>query len=265
MENRMSANLGHENQTIFLCESSFDGILSGVFDIYASKLPLALCRLELKDEYELVLFSSYREVETESWKAERVARKVRECMSEEAYLYLYRASLHRSAERAEAIFRFIQLGLVYGKTVLRKLQEPAVYEIFQMDRFVGREAHFHLEVARFERLKNGVYYCKIGPENQVLELIADHFSDRFPDMDWIIYDENHRSAAIHKADGGWLMYRGVTEQEIQKLAEFQESDIYMDLWNVFFHAIAIEERKNERCQRTMLPLRYRKYMTEFQK
>ena len=37
-----------------------------------------------------------------------------------------------------------------------------------------------------------------------------------------------------------------------------------DLWKCFFKSIAIEERNNPVCQRSFLPLRYRKYMTEFQ-
>ena len=38
---------------------------------------------------------------------------------------------------------------------------------------------------------------------------------------------------------------------------------FVDLWKVFFKSIGIEQRKNPRCQRNMLPLWYRKHMTEF--
>ena len=40
---------------------------------------------------------------------------------------------------------------------------------------------------------------------------------------------------------------------------------YSELFEHFFHTIAIKERKNLGLQRNMLPLRYRKYMTEFEK
>ncbi|MBQ7795241.1 MAG: TIGR03915 family putative DNA repair protein [Lachnospiraceae bacterium] len=250
--------------TIFLCKNGFDGILCGVYDAYASKLDLGECRLEMEEEYEPVMFAEYREVEVEAWKAERVAKKIQNHMSEEAYVHLYRAALHNSPDRADWILRFIILGLKYGRRVVKMLQEPAVYEIFQMDRYVGREAHFHREFARFERLKSGVYYGKVGPVNQVLELVADHFADRFPDMDWVLYDEKHKAAAVHGSNGNWMIHHGVTEEDIQKLTEQSEPDVYIDLWKTFFHTIAIEERRNYRCQRTMLPLRYRKYITEFQ-
>ena len=39
---------------------------------------------------------------------------------------------------------------------------------------------------------------------------------------------------------------------------------YQRLWRTFFDAAAIEARRNPACQRTHLPLKYRRYMTEFQ-
>ena len=249
--------------TVFLCEDSFDGILSGIFDAYASKMDLDDCRLELEKQYEPTLFAEYRNVQTEAWKAERVAAKIRNDMSGQVYMRLYRAALHHSPERADWIFRFVRLGLQYKRHVVSMLQEPAVYEIFQMDRNVGREACFFREIARFECLKNDIYYCKVGPVNQVLELIAEHFVERFPDMNWIIYDENHHSAAFH-SQRGWLIHHGISESDINKLTDESGADIYVDLWKVFFKTIAIEERKNEPCQKNRLPFRYRKYMVEFQ-
>lgn len=248
---------------VFLCQNSFDGILSGIFEVYASKINLDECRLELEDQYEPALFAKYRIVQTEAWKAERVAKKIRTDMSEEVYIRLYRAALHHSPDRADWILRFVGLGLQYKRRVRYMLQEPAVYEIFQMDRYVGREACFLREVARFECLKSGIYYCKVGPVNQVLELVAEYFADRFTDMNWIIYDEVHGSAALHSKNG-WLIHHGITDSDIEQLTMESEKDIYVDLWKVFFKTIAIKERKNERCQRTLLPLRYRKYIVEFQ-
>ena len=249
--------------TVFLCENGMEGILCGIFAAYESRLDLTDCRLDLKQEYELQLFAEYREIPVDLEKAQRVEKKIRSFMSEEAYFRLYRVSLHKDSERANWIFKFVQLGLCYGKRVLKMLQEEAVYKIFRMDRYVGNEAHLLREFARFERLANGVYYGIVGPENQVLELVAVHFADRFPDMDWILYDENHRMAALHVSSGQMIMKRGVTDEEQNWIENQRGEDMFTDMWKVFFHTIAIEERRNPKCQRNMLPLRYRKYMTEF--
>lgn len=250
--------------TVFLCKNGFDGILCGVYDVYASRLPLSECRLEMEKEYEPLLFTQYREVPLEAWKAKRVAEKIKNFMSEEAYTYLYRASLHKSPDRGTWILKFISFGLASGRKVLGMLQNPAVYEIFQMNRYVGNEAHFLVEFLRFERLKSGIYYGKVGPENQVLELVAIHFADRFPDMNWMIYDEKHQTAAFHADTGHWVIRENVENEAVEAWKGEGNGDVYVDMWKTFFHTIAIEERTNPRCQRTMLPLRYRKYMTEFQ-
>ncbi len=248
---------------VYLCEDRFDGILCGVYDVYADRTDRSDCRLVCKEEYEPILFEECREVPLITWKAERVAAKIRASMSDYAYRMLYQASLHRSPERAEAIFRFIETGLRFGRRTVNMLQEPSVFHIYQMDRTVGKEAHAQREFLRFEPLANGVYYAKVGPENRIVELIAEHFADRFPDMNWMIHDERHRMAALHTAAGGWIIREKITEEEVEQIRKLRREDVYADRWKIFFHAIAIEERRNERCQRNLLPLRYRKYMTEF--
>lgn len=251
--------------TVFLCDRGFDGILCGVYDVYESRLGLENCRLEIEEEYEPELFTQYRKSEVRKWKAEKVSAKVRSFMSEDALKYLYRAALHNSPERADRILRFIALGLKHGRQTLKMLQAPEVYEIFQMNRYVGNEAHLIVEFLRFEKLSNGVFYGKVGPENRILELAADHFADRFPDMNWLIYDEKHKAAALHSEKGIWVIKDPVTREEIEQWKGNSPEDKYSGMWKTFFDTIAIEERKNPRCQRNMLPLRYRKYMTEFQR
>ena len=61
-----------------------------------------------------------------------------------------------------------------------------------------------------------------------------------------------------------MMHEGVTESELEGMNRTETPDVYVDMWKTFFETISIEERRNPRCQRNMLPLRYRKYMTEFQ-
>lgn len=250
---------------VFLCENGFDGILTGVYDVYESRIPLQECRLELLNEYVPQLFSEYVVCPIDKEKSEKVSKKIQAFMSEEAYIRLYRTALHKSADRADCILRFIAVGLRYGRKAIKMLQDPAVYPIFQMDRLVGREALSQREFVRFERLPSGIYFSRIGPENQVLELIAGYFADRIPDENWVIYDEIHRTAAIYSAQSScWVMKSNMTESEIHPLLGEKELDCYTKLWKIFFETIAIEERKNEKCQRNHLPLRYRKYMTEFQ-
>ena len=250
---------------VFLCDEGFDGILTGVYDAYASRIPLQECRLELRKEYEVQLFDDCRVCPTHPEKAEKVARKIRLFMSEEAYMRLYRAALHKDSSRADCILRFIDVGLKFGKKAIKMLQVPAVYQIFRMDRSVGREAMSQREFVRFKRLPSGIYFSRIGPEHQVLELFADYFADRLPNENWMIYDEVHQTAAVYSAEKAmWILQSNIPAEEVEQCMLQTEPDRYRGLWKTFFQSTAIEERKNEKCQRNHLPLRYRKYMTEFQ-
>lgn len=58
--------------------------------------------------------------------------------------------------------------------------------------------------------------------------------------------------------------RLLTQEEAKKLEELSEQqEEYVDLWKTFFDKIVIKERINKKLQTNMLPLRYRKHMTEF--
>ena len=58
----------------------------------------------------------------------------------------------------------------------------------------------------------------------------------------------------------------LTDEEFQTLRKTEEyEDEYTDLWKTFFHAIAIDERKNYVCQRNLFPLWKRKHAVEFKK
>lgn len=46
------------------------------------------------------------------------------------------------------------------------------------------------EFIRFRELENGILFSEITPKAQILTCVADHFEDRFPLENWIIYDKN---------------------------------------------------------------------------
>ena len=57
----------------------------------------------------------------------------------------------------------------------------------------------------------------------------------------------------------------VTDELLYQMEkESGKEEEYPNLWKAFFESIAIEERRNERLQNTLLPKRFRSMMTEFQ-
>ena len=62
--------------------------------------------------------------------------------------------------------------------------------------------------------------------------------------------------------------KGVKEEMFENVEQggtffSEKEEEYQELFQFFCNRISIRERENRRLQRSMLPLRFRKYMTEF--
>ena len=157
---------------------------------------------------------------------------------------------------------------VFQQTIFDEQQyaNPRVMRILELRRKVSNESHHFREFARFERLNSSnVYVSHLEPKSDVIMLVGRHFADRMPSEQWMIIDDNRKTACVHPKDGeNYLRY--LTDEEFQTLRKTEEyEDEYTDLWKTFFHAIAIDERKNYVCQRNLFPLWKRKHAVEFKK
>ena len=78
---------------VFQCEDSVDGIFTGVYDAWDSRLGHGNVGLRVDTVQNLELFAEYRSVETDPQKAEKVARSIRRKMGMDAYQTIYQAAL----------------------------------------------------------------------------------------------------------------------------------------------------------------------------
>lgn len=250
--------------TVYLCEDSLEGILCGVYDAWMGKKGHANVRLELEGEFEQELFTEYCTVSLERNKVSRVIESIRNQICEEAYENVYAATLSQDMDKADKIYRFLIYGFHFGKRIMKMLQIPEVFQLFQLCRNVYNENHLLTGFIRFTELKeNGLLFSRIAPKNAVIPLLAVHFSDRLPNEKWIIYDANRRQAAVHNPQTGWAIFY-VDDREAEEMERWQKgTQDYEQLWKIFHSAVAIRERENRDCQRNHLPLRFREYMTEF--
>ena len=170
--------------TVFECEDSSDGIFTGIYDAWDSRLGHANVRLQLQGMHTLELFTQYRQVVPDAGKAEKVARTIRRKMGKESYQIIFRAAMAKSGEKADCIYRTLVQGLSShisekeAAAILEHLTDPAICKVFELSRRVWHEAHHYMGFVRFSELKNGVLFSEIEAENQVLPLLADHFANR---------------------------------------------------------------------------------------
>lgn len=271
--------------TIFSCEDSVDGIFTAVYDAWDSGLGLRNVTVQTGENQNYQLFVDYRQVETDHDKAAKVADTIRDKMGMEDYEILYQAALSHSLDKGEVIFGTMVLGLAVlkQKNITRNLREPCVMRVFELARAVQTEAHHYRMFVRLKELddprphyedcisarqmeadwEQGIMFCEIEPKHQVLSLLGDHFSDRFPGMNFMIYDRTHRECLVHRARMRWVILQDVTLEEEMVHRYSEKEREYARLWKGFVNSIAIEERKNPRCQMNFMPKKYWKYMTEF--
>lgn len=249
-----------------LCEDSIEGIFSGVYYIYEKKYEKRGIELKVEgnnQNYELFIIDEFVPVDMEN--AVKVARTVQNKFGQEVYYTLLRTALSKEKDyKAQAIFGTIQYGISnnVATDLLNYLKRKEIYQVFQLNRTVANEANKFLQFIRFQELFNGVLYAKIAPENNVLPLLAEHFTDRLKNENFMIYDENRKMALVYNREKHWEIYENIIiEEEQLQMAECEEN--MKKLWKTFYESIAIKERSNLELQRQLLPLKFRKFMTEF--
>ena len=166
-------------------------------------------------------------------------------------------------DKLDMIYRFLLLGFAYPKDIMHMLQHPYVMAVFEQNRAVINETHQYREFARFQAAPGGILVAAIEPNADILTLLAPAFEDRLPSENWMILDANRHTAAVHPADELTYFTSLSAREQTELLEAAKSADPYRELWKGFFQQISIEQRTNPACQRTHLPLHYRKYMPEF--
>jgi probable DNA metabolism protein len=256
---------GSMNKRIFICEDSIEGIFTGVYNAWESKYPKEYVNLTTNRECNFELFSDYTNVESDYEKANKVARTLQNRFGDEVYSSIYQAGCSCADDKADVIFRTINIGLQSKnpRKLMENLKDQNICRVFELSRTVNNETHHFIGFVRFKELYNDVLGSIIEPKNNVLALLAPHFEDRLPGDNWIIYDKGRKIAVIHEKGSGYGMIKSdkINIAALEKTSE--EEDQFERLWKGFFLSISIKERENRKLQNQNLALRFQKNMIEF--
>lgn len=250
--------------TVYRCKDSLESIFTAIYLAYEEKRNHWDTCINLTDEP--VLFAEDVYVEPDQVKMNKVMRSLHRMFGEKDYLSLCMALASRDEGKAQAVYRTVVDGLAMKRKVghlFDNLANDEVHHAFALARLVGREIGHLREFVRFRELENGVLCSDIEPENNVVAFLMPHFSDRLPQENFMICDGRRGIFAIHPAGRQWYLFYGEEGQGPLPFKESAQEQAYQELFKYFCHKIAIEERKNPKLQRNMLPLRFRKNMTEF--
>lgn len=249
---------------VYICNDNITGIFSAFYDAWKERRDQEV-GIELKGKVEQQLFCEYTEAQEEKRKAEAMERMIQKHLGYHTYWDIYHALLSEDSGKAEVVFHMMQASRTVknSKKIMEYLSNPDVAKVFELSRRVSNESHQFMEFIRFRELENGVLFSEINPKSRVLTCIGNHFADRFPLENWVIYDKTHEEFLVHRARYPWVVVQEVTlNREMTERVSKSELEIEQ-LWKRFFESISIKERENPNCQRTHLPYRFRSDMTEF--
>ena len=242
---------------VYIYDGSFEGFLCCVFESFSRReLPL---HISAGDAPESFLYrTSY--IETDTGKADRVLRSIPRKISVAAEESVRLGFLSCREDKERLLLDFLRLGYRVGPNVTFMLQDETVHQVDRMVFHLTHEAHLLKGFTRFSA-HNGVLAAVIGPKNFVLPLLAEHFATRLPEENFLIFDEVHKAALIYRP----YEMRLVPMESFSPPEADGEEEAYRELWRRFYDTIAIEGRENPRCRMSLMPKRFWKYMTEFQK
>lgn len=259
---------------IYVCEDSLTGIFSGIYEVWKRKMTAEEADLEVGDSFERRLFCEYIFCKAEKRKALAVIRMIQKNLGVDVYEKISYALLSADRRKAEMVFR----AMLEAKKLSRKdrlmehLGNEAVRAVFGMYRQVANEAHHYKGFVRFRELKNKTLFAKIEPKHAVLPCIAEHFADRFPQENWVIYDKTHEVFLIHEKGKRYyflqqyMCMKGDSGSAQNIAGGFSEEEMdYEALWKEFVQSISVAERENRALQNQNLPLRFRTNLVEFSK
>ena len=240
--------------TIYVYDGSFTGFLCCVHEsVYCRELPLDIVPA---GSDPLTLYET-RSVEADAEKAGRVLASVSAKISADAQELIETVFLSCLTQKELLMLTFLLRGYREGGKILNALGDPDVAPLLKAQRSLHSEAHLLTGFVRFTDY-GGSLAGTITPKNFILPFIADHFTARFEDENFLIFDKTHNAALVYQNRRREI----VSVEDIEFPPVSEEEKQYQALWKRFYNTIAIQARENPRCRMTHMPKRYWENMTE---
>ena len=165
-------------------------------------------------------------------------------------------------EKELIIYYFLKNALKYKDNIFYIRHLTCVNKTIQISERVRHEIHKQKGFLRFKETKKNFLYAEIEPESNILYFLTKHFKKRLKEENFLIHDKKRKILSAYDTKKIYI----IKEEDIIKLnVEYESEELEIqDLWKTFFQTIAIEERKNERCQKSFMPKKYWKYMIEME-
>jgi probable DNA metabolism protein len=250
----------------YIYDGSLEALLTAVFEWFERK-PGSI-QLRNSKVHQPDAFLQDFEVLADRTKADRVWSALQKKLDRGWMRRIYCAYLSEQLEVQQHLFDLICYLFQNTKGAENNFGNDHVLAVSQSAKKVEREKHRMEAFIRFQETTDGMFYCGIDPDFNVLPLIANHFRNRYADQQWIIYD-------LKRKYGLYYDLNTVEEIEMELAAEALKpkasagilsgkEELYALLWKDYFNSTNIPARKNTKLHVQHVPKRYWKYLTEKQ-
>ena len=236
-------------------DKSFESFLTLIYKVYYEKLKPKKILSEKPSE---LFFDDYIFIEYDEEASVKVFKALKERFSKKAFATILNIFMCDSKDFELDLLNYIILGFKNHKE-LQNINNIAIFNIQNLEKELFRHIHKMEGFLRFEELEDGTLYAKIQTKFNVSYFLGKHFFKRLNNQKYIIHDVERKIAFIKNDD--FIGIQNISSFEIPILSK--NEDKFKKLWSEFFKSISIESRKNDRCQKNMVPLLYRTYMSEF--
>jgi len=251
---------GHEflikpADVVYVYDGSFPGFLCCVHEsVYASELPFDI----FSDDNDAPLsMMDVKYIATDDNKAQRVHASIPAKISKRAAELTRTVFLSCMKQKELRLLEFLLRAYREGGAVINNFGDAIISPLLKAERHLLGEAHLLKGFVRFADVSGGLV-ASITPKSYVLPFIAEHFTSKFRDEDFMIFDKTNRAALVHQNRKSEIIR--IDSIEFPEVSEREAQ--YQSLWKRFYDTVAIEGRENPRCRMTHMPKRYWENMLE---
>lgn len=241
----------------YLYDGSFEGLLTVIFYAYADKEPVLITK---EKYYTPHLLDKPYKTPVEQDKFERVYSSIEHKLSSSILSNIYQLYLSETPGCENLILDYLKLCYSYGVTINLAKNNDIIIQVDTLCRKVSHEVHRFIGFVRFNEISPLCFYAQIEPDHHILPLLSHHFTTRFSDQNFIIHDLRRDIALVYDQKEVYLQV--LTTSQIDTLKNLQISDPFQSLFKSFYDSVTIKERANPRLQKTFVPQRYWKHLSE---
>lgn len=237
-------------------DGTFEGFLCLIQRLLSEEIDLNSVKVEnlRLSPWKGDLFSE--SVNTDSERARIFYKSLKERLPRELFDRIYIYYLCDTA-KLELPLAKVLLKVRENPNAWRDITSEEVIRLYRAEREFRRERHRWLGLLRFVELPQGILFALFEPKFNVLPKINSHFTRRFPNESFIIFDSLRGLLFEHRGRRGELLWVEGLKIEVPK-----DVDPYVYLWRNYFRDIAIPERESPSRQLSKLPSRVRRFLPE---